>query len=175
MKKIFFPLILSLLFISSCDEDSPLSSLIQNKVTAKINGTSFESVGAGGSFTSIFGTTQEDIFITSTQIGNPVISELSFGLVKESGPTPTAGTYTKNGTNPCSPELICSGLSYKTESDKTGRSSLEGGFCEIVFTTLEFQAGGRVTGTFSGVMVSDDDPTVKFEVTEGSFEVDMDF
>lgn len=173
-KLISLSLVVFSLFLTSCsngDDDVGLSTKV-NKFSLTIDGEKIDdfipsSIAALG--------TEDSPYVLS--IGGIIVGTTDNFFIFIYMGTDTKGPI-YSSTDDCSSWADCHTMVYTENGGGDNEMVYSSGFEEgtstsINFESLEYVEGGLLKGTFSGVIVNDDDEFLN--VTDGSFEVYMGF
>ena len=177
MKWTYFFLAVSLLF-TSCEKEevaSDLSTTGNSFFSAKLDGVLIDTRFPEGFMEVLEYTNPDTATYYSLVIG---------GLVKETYQDALWATMSFNDLpktgifeyeDVCIGSIDCMGITYTKYDDQSVSTQYTSGLHESTYssfkiTTLEFESGGRVKGTFSGTIL-DFISGEAVEVTEGQFDV----
>ena len=166
--------LIAILVSTACHKDES-NELAIGSIVFKIDGVSFESVGAAGVIDTSFDDVQ---FFIITGVKNTGLTRAQTIAIEFSHPDSltigeTTYSFDENDWDCNGFDKICGGLEYadvyflNPNSSKTYDSGL--GNSAITFTSLDYQKGGSAKGTFSGTLNDGNGGTAS--LTDGEFYV----
>ncbi len=169
MKKLSSLLLVLLLF--ACSKEEEVNNL--GTISADLDGVTFSSNFANGSIFDENDSDRMGFAIVGTEIVENVIGptlNLTFSLAPSE--TLTAKDYQfTDCIQILSP--LCGWFLFLDQSQDLTATSLEGGtdgLLNVTITSIDFQSGGSIKGTFSG-LISDDHLPTPINLTNGKFDV----
>ncbi len=166
-KILFFTSAVILLFPTCAKDDNPddPSGIEEGTFSAKIDGVEFKPVVPLAGIV-LLGTTE----IFTIGGANNSITTLSINFWVAGGASVEKTTYQHDELDCVAGVDVCGSLLFSnltiTESLST---EVENGSVEISFTSIDYRKGGHCIGTFSGVLIDENQNTIN--VTDGKFNL----
>ena len=167
---------LFLFIFPSCEKDddgSTIGGVERGTIIANINGDNFKNTTATSTISPIL--SSELFRIAAAGNANSILIDFSIPM----GEFLEASNYSFDYTCEVGIDGICGVLTYTDivslspiQTDSYS-SKIEAGDFDIEITALDYRSGGFIAGTFSGTVVSIDDNSKSFTVTDGKFNVDI--
>lgn len=176
--KIFFFSLTVILTSLACSNDAPEENLQIGQLTAKINGETFESINALGTITVedfVIDTLHNFIFLGAVNEGITSSKTISLAFGLPANDLIETTTYSYDDTvSDCEPGINVCGVIDYTYSDFVNPQSSEFydsafGNLSVTFTEIDYQPGGSAKGTFSGVVL--DNNNNEISITDGKFNI----
>ncbi|MEM8908592.1 MAG: hypothetical protein AAGD05_12145 [Bacteroidota bacterium] len=142
------------------------------ELEAKIDGETFQSTQATGTLVSVTGGVIQSLAVFGAQVINdPQTPVVNITFFLPTGSTIETSTYQYTNADFCDPMTsVCAVITYTTtNTNETYITNVDDTNASINITSIDFQAGGHIAGTFSGRAGDGDGAFVN--IAEGKFNV----